>query len=250
MKNSADKDPDPNYGATLFIKVHFHYFLTVKLCLRTWPCFVPCTCSVNAAEPMYSMPPTTACGWIIQNNHIFMNVLYCVSSKDFGLVCLYVLSCAMYRNGPRFSDRQVWANSADQDQTAPRGSVWSGSSLFAIPTKSFGDISLLYSPAEIQDDLAIASIENVFIYSDRWGHSDLRSDWCQSGILGQFKMAAKIQDGRQKQGKLAEILEWKIISLMDYILCQVDSLSNILYHFDHIKSSKWSQNPRWPPKKR
>ena len=33
-----------------------------------------------------------------------------------------------------------------------------------------------YSPAEIQDDLAIASIENVFVYSDRYGHSDLKSD--------------------------------------------------------------------------
>ena len=32
------------------------------------------------------------------------------------------------------------------------------------------------SPAEIQDDLAIASIENVFVYSDRYGHSDLKSD--------------------------------------------------------------------------
>ena len=31
------------------------------------------------------------------------------------------------------------------------------------------------SPAEIQDDLAIASIENVFVYSDRYGHSDLKS---------------------------------------------------------------------------
>ena len=30
------------------------------------------------------------------------------------------------------------------------------------------------SPAEIQDDLAIASIENVFVYSDRYGHSDIR----------------------------------------------------------------------------
>ena len=29
------------------------------------------------------------------------------------------------------------------------------------------------SPAEIQDDLAKASIENVFVYSDRYGHSDL-----------------------------------------------------------------------------
>ena len=27
------------------------------------------------------------------------------------------------RNDPKFSDRQVWANSADPDQTAPRGAV-------------------------------------------------------------------------------------------------------------------------------
>ena len=39
-----------------------------------------------------------------------------------------------------------------------------------------GPGSELYSPAEIQDDLAIASIENVFVYSDRYGHSDLKSD--------------------------------------------------------------------------
>ena len=30
--------------------------------------------------------------------------------------------------------------------------------------------------AEIQDDPAIASIDNVFEYSDRYGHSDLKSD--------------------------------------------------------------------------
>ena len=35
-----------------------------------------------------------------------------------------------------FSDRQVWANSADPDQTAP------GSTLFAIPSASFGCITL------------------------------------------------------------------------------------------------------------
>ena len=29
-------------------------------------------------------------------------------------------------------DRYAWANSADPDQTAPRGAVWSGSTLFAI----------------------------------------------------------------------------------------------------------------------
>ena len=28
-----------------------------------------------------------------------------------------------YRNNPKFSDRLVWANSADPDQTAPRGAV-------------------------------------------------------------------------------------------------------------------------------
>ena len=27
---------------------------------------------------------------------------------------------SIYRNFPKFSDRQVWANSADPDQTAPR----------------------------------------------------------------------------------------------------------------------------------
>ena len=26
----------------------------------------------------------------------------------------------LYRNDPKFSDRQAWANSADPDQTAPR----------------------------------------------------------------------------------------------------------------------------------
>ena len=28
-----------------------------------------------------------------------------------------------YCNDPKFSDRLVWANSADPDQTAPRGAV-------------------------------------------------------------------------------------------------------------------------------
>ena len=28
-----------------------------------------------------------------------------------------------YRNDPKFPDRLVWANSADPDQTAPRGAV-------------------------------------------------------------------------------------------------------------------------------
>ena len=48
----------------------------------------------------------------------------------------------MYRNDPKFSDRYAWANSADPDQTAPRGAVWSGSTLFAILSASFGLITL------------------------------------------------------------------------------------------------------------
>ena len=38
---------------------------------------------------------------------------------------------------PKFSDRQVWANNVD-----PRGVVWSGTTLFAIPSASFGRITL------------------------------------------------------------------------------------------------------------
>ena len=33
------------------------------------------------------------------------------------------VSKVIYHNDPKFSDRQVWANSADRDQTAPRGAV-------------------------------------------------------------------------------------------------------------------------------
>ena len=47
-----------------------------------------------------------------------------------------------YPNDPKFLDRYAWANSADPDQIAPRGAVWSGSTLFAIPSASFGLITL------------------------------------------------------------------------------------------------------------
>ena len=33
----------------------------------------------------------------------------------------------------KVSDKMAYANSADPDQTAPEGAVWSGSTLFAIP---------------------------------------------------------------------------------------------------------------------
>ena len=47
-----------------------------------------------------------------------------------------------YHNGFKFSDRQVWADSVDPDQPAPRGAVWSGSTLFAIPSAPFGHITV------------------------------------------------------------------------------------------------------------
>ena len=75
-------------------------------------------------------------------------------------VCSY-----LYRNGPKFLDRQVWANSVDPDQTAPnQQSDWGlhclpfhlhrprsdwrnrfGSALFAILPASFGLIHNKYN---------------------------------------------------------------------------------------------------------
>ena len=48
-------------------------------------------------------------------------------------------------NDLKFSDRKEWAKSVPVDQTAPRGAVgavWSGSTLFAILSASFGHITL------------------------------------------------------------------------------------------------------------
>ena len=36
-------------------------------------------------------------------------------------VLIWNLKQCFYRNDPKFSDRYAWANSADPDQTAPRG---------------------------------------------------------------------------------------------------------------------------------
>ena len=56
--------------------------------------------------------------------------------KIHGLECYLFLDRLSIR--VKFLDRQVWANSADPDQTAPR----SGSALFVIPSASFGPITL------------------------------------------------------------------------------------------------------------
>ena len=54
--------------------------------------------------------------------------------KKIAIVHVYSTYNKWYRNDPKFSDTQAWANSADPDQTAPRGAVWSGSTLFAVPS--------------------------------------------------------------------------------------------------------------------
>ena len=43
----------------------------------------------------------------------------------------------MYPNDLKLLDREVWANSAEPDQTAHKGAVLSGYSLFAIPFALF-----------------------------------------------------------------------------------------------------------------
>ena len=61
-----------------------------------------------------------------------------MKSKQCSLIDCLSFVVTDYRNDLKFSDKQVWAaNSADKEQTAPRGAVWSGSSLFAIPFASF-----------------------------------------------------------------------------------------------------------------
>ena len=70
---------------------------------------------------------------------VFFFVVFC-GYTAFSFISIGIM--IQYPNVPKFSDRQVWANSADPDQTAPRGSVWSGSTLFAIPSASFGCITL------------------------------------------------------------------------------------------------------------
>ena len=67
---------------------------------------------------------------------------YCKNPKNIGHIKLLVMN----RHDPKFSDRQVWANSADPDQTGPREAVWSGTTLFAIPSASFGRINSMIKP--------------------------------------------------------------------------------------------------------
>ena len=46
----------------------------------------------------------------------FISLKFMVRNQIF--IVVYLLSYDKYRNHPKFSDRQAWANSADPDQTA------------------------------------------------------------------------------------------------------------------------------------
>ena len=57
------------------------------------------------------------------------------------MFCFLAAGPINYSNDPKFSDRQIWANSVDPDQAAPKA-VRSGSTLFAIPPVTFECITL------------------------------------------------------------------------------------------------------------
>ena len=91
---------------------------------------------------------------------------------------------ADYRTDPKFSDRQVWANSVDLDQTAPRQAVWSGSTLFAIAvwsgstlfaiqSASFGCIYSMVKPLCLYFSVITANFSGVRIFRVFMVHSKL-----------------------------------------------------------------------------
>ena len=80
----------------------------------------------------------------IKAHNTYVNFLVTIAQETLVLLFTSDMIDIDYRNDPKFSDRHAWANSADPDQTAPRLllAVWSGSTLFAIPSPSFGLITL------------------------------------------------------------------------------------------------------------
>ena len=59
---------------------------------------------------------------------------------------MYSVNCffyftLFYRNDPKYLDKQVLANSVDPDHTTLEEAVWLGSTLFAIQSVSFGQVT-------------------------------------------------------------------------------------------------------------
>ena len=72
--------------------------------------------------------------YIVQYKGTYLNMGAIIPNLSYKLLKNYAVLYNFYfnyRNDPKFSDILVWANSADPDQTTPRGAVLSGSSLFA-----------------------------------------------------------------------------------------------------------------------
>ena len=61
------------------------------------------------------------------------------------MISFTLLTIKYYRNDPKFSDRYAWANSANPDQTAPRGQSDQG--LHYLPFRLHHLDSLLYGIA-------------------------------------------------------------------------------------------------------
>ena len=53
--------------------------------------------------------------------NMFCAIFAVIDSLHHLLIACFTSVC--YLNDPKFSNRQFWANSADPDQTAPRGAV-------------------------------------------------------------------------------------------------------------------------------
>ena len=79
----------------------------------------------------------------IQKSHSNLNRIYRLQKQAVKIILDYEyndIACKRYCNDPKFSDKQVWANSIDPDLTVPEGAVWWGSTVFAILSAPFDHI--------------------------------------------------------------------------------------------------------------
>ena len=121
------------------LPVRFHKMKGLYWYLKTlWPNFTnfPNSPHNNINSNCTIMDNATVRHGILNNKRKVYAVIFTLATNLFW---------TNYRNDPKFSDRYSWANSVDPDQTAPRGAVWSGSTLFAIPSVLFGLITLWQS---------------------------------------------------------------------------------------------------------
>ena len=159
--------------------------------------------------------------------------------------CNFLICFLMnYRNYPKFSDRQAWANSADPDQTAPRGAVWLGSTLFAIPSASFG-LNTLWLSHIVQ---ILEWLPQIFWVSEYLGHLRYRDFsmkwWYHFCYFHPFKNGIFMNSGWKVMPKG---LRWSILSkITARMLTFCDQTADITYCADvmfflHLTSGRLSQ---------